>query len=86
MTEELMDRVLGLIQGKIKEPIQDDLMLAGYDHVRAKLLIQGRSLSDVDNEYLAELIAESTLQLVVSCESARLLESLSIFSRLIITS
>lgn len=80
MTETLRREVISRLKNKIKEPIQDDLMLAGCDHVRAKLLIQGRSLSDVDNEYLAELIAESTLQIVVSMESAQLIRPLSSIS------
>ena len=80
MTRQLINEVKNILKRKIKEPIQDDLMLAGCDHVRAKLLIQGRSLSDVDNEYLAELIAESTLQIVVSMESAQLIKPLSMIS------
>ena len=77
MTTTIKEKVEELIKDKIKEPIQDDLMLAGEDHVRAKLQIQGRSFNDLDNDYLAELIAETTMQIAVSYESVSLLESLS---------
>ena len=79
MTNELAYKVAQLLEGKIKEPT-DDLILAGENHVRVKLSIQNRSLSDLDNEYLAELIAESTLQIVVSMESAQLIKPLSMIS------
>ena len=79
MTPQLIDEVKSILKSKIKEPI-DDLILAGENHVKVKLSIQNRSLSDVDNEYLAELIAESTLQIVVSMESAQLIRPLSSIS------
>lgn len=80
MTKELKQQVINIIQSKIKEPISDDLMLAGENHVRVKLLIQNRSFDELDNDYLAELIAESALQIAISKESANLLESLSMIS------
>lgn len=84
MTNELAYKVAQLLKCKIKEPTYD-LILAVENHVRVKLSIQNRSFEQLDSDYLAELIAESTLQLVVSYESASLLEPLSIVSRLIIT-
>lgn len=78
MNEFIREQAERLIQDKIKEPIQDALMLAGEDHVRAKLQLQGRSLNSLDNDYLATLIAESTIQIAVSYEATNLLEALSI--------
>lgn len=85
MNELIREQAKKLIQDKIKEPIQDDLMLAGEDHVRAKLLVQGRSLGDLDSDYIAELIAESTIQLLASQSSAMLMQPLSMIYSHIIT-
>lgn len=85
MNELIRTKAKDLIQDKIKEPIQDDLMLAGWDHVRAKLQLQGRSLNSLDNDYISELVAECTIQLVASQASAVILKPLSIFYSDIIT-
>lgn len=80
MTQDLNQKISELLVGKIKEPISEELILAGEHHVRAKLSVQNRSYDQLDNSYLAELIAESTLQIVASESSAMLIESLSIIS------
>ena len=80
MAEQLKQKVIEVIQSKIKEPISDDIILGGEHHVRVKLSIQNRSFDELDNDYLAELIAESALQIAISKESANLLESLSMIS------
>lgn len=77
MTKELTDRVSDLITDKIKGPISNDLILAGEHQVRAKLLIQNRTFEELDIDYLAEIIAETTLQVAISQEAATLLRPLS---------
>lgn len=77
MTKELMDKVSCLITDKIKGPISDELILAGEYQVRAKLLIQNRTFEELDSDYLAEIIAETTLQVAISEQSAILVKSLS---------
>lgn len=66
MTPEVKEEVLKLLEGKIKEPLPEDLILAGENHARAKLLVQGRSFEELDDEYLALFIADAIKQLEFS--------------------
>lgn len=66
MTDELRKRLNDYFIDKIKEPLPENLILASEKHARAKLLAQGRSFENLDEEYLVLFIADVIKQLEFS--------------------
>ena len=66
MTDELRERLNDYFIDKIKEPLPENLILASEKHARAKLLAQGRSFENLDEEYLVLFIVDVIKQLEFS--------------------